>query len=919
LNARNNLKHSFAASNYHKILVPLVILAILAITIPIVQGELTCIAAFGSAGTGVGQFSVPSDLAIASNGNVFVTDYNNNHVDVFDSKGVALFKFGSIGANPGQFYQPSGIAADNSGSIYVTSAYYNIQAFNTAGQCTLQVGNRGTGNGQFYRPYGIAVDDAKIYVTDTQLFRVQVFDKEGHFQFTFGSKGYDDGQFQMPVAIDVDNTGRIYVLDASRCLVQVFDTTGAFLYKFGSQGSGDNQFYNPGGLAIDDAGNIYISNTGYARVHVFDASGNFLYKFGSYGTALGQFQRPYGLEVASNGDIYVPDGLLQRVQIFSSNAQVDTTAPQSTIALNPGAPNGNNGWYTTPVTVQIIAADNTDGTGVASITYTIDNSAPVTIAAATASFTINTEGTHTVSYYATDNSQNKETTRTSTMKIDFTVPTITATKTPSANAQGWNNGDVTVTFTVSDDVSGVVSVPANQVISTDGTGQYVIGTVVDVAGNAATLTVGDINIDKTAPTTIYNLIGDSDSDGWYTSNVQVALTASDALSGAKSTFFSEDGINWIPYHNPLTINREGTTTIYYYSTDNAGNVEPTQSFVVNIAYTVTFTQTGLPAGTQWCVIFDSTTQVSTANSITFKAKSGNYNYVICEAAASPNTRYIPTQTSGTLNVPTQQTLDATFKTQYFVKVQANPTESATITPISGWYDSGASITLSATPNNGYMFYSWTSNTPAITIVSDNTAQTTATINGAGTITATVPCIVDGTKHITLTGDNNVVIITGGNNKIDASKATATTIIKTGAGNNEVKLGEGNNVFISTADGNDKITTGNGDNTITVNADGNLIITTGNGNDKITITGKGNHQIDAKDGDNQITVSDGNNQITTGKGNDVIIAGNGNNQIKTGAGNDQITVGDGNNNIDGGAGIDTVFVGTGKNKITNCEN
>ncbi len=979
-----------------KILAVIATLAILVISLPVAQAELTCVAAFGSSGTGVGQFNVAVDLAIANNGNVFVVDYNNNHVDVFDSTGTALFKFGTWGANPGQFYQPSGIAADNSGHVYVTSAYYNFQGFNTQGQCILQAGSYGTGDGQFRRPYGIAVDDERIYVTDSQLFRVQVFDKSGDFLFKFGSRGYADGQFQHPNAIDVDNNGQIYVLDASRCLVQVFDSTGGFLYKFGSQGSGDNQFYSPSGIAIDDSGNIYVSNHGYSRVQVYDSQGNFLYKFGSYGTAIGQFRSPRGLEVVSNGDIYVPDGVLNRVQKFSSNI-ADTTAPQSTITLNPGVPTGNNDWYTTPVAISITATDNTDGTGVATITYTVDNASPVTLSGATAAFTLSTEGIHTVSYYATDNSNNQEAAKTDSLKIDLTAPTITATKTPAANTDGWNNGDVTVTFTVSDAVSGLALIPADQVFSSEGAGQYVIGTAVDMAGNTATLTVGDvnidktapsitatpstlpnqngwynadvvvqfiasdalsgvvgdnskdiaitseginqqatwtatdlagntytctlqgINIDKTAPTTTYTIAGDADSDGWYTSNAELTLTASDATSGVSGTYYSQDGINWTPYQNPIAISSEGTTTISYYSTDNAGNAEPIQSIDVNIAYSVTFTQTGLPTGTEWSVTLDSATQSSTSNTITFKVKPGSYSYIISEIAASADTKYIPTQTTGTLNIPTQLTLNAAFQTQYYITVQANPTASATVSPVSGWYDAGASIAISATPNSGYVFYSWTSSTPAISFASVNTAQTTATINGAGTITATVPYIVDGNKHVTLTGDDNVLIVTGGNNKIDATQATSTTIIKTGVGNNKISLGEGNNVFISTADGNDHITTGNGDNTITVNAKGNLKIATGNGNDIITINGKGNNQINAGNGDNQVTVNDGNNQITTGKGNDVIVAGNGNNQIQTGAGNDQITVGDGNNKIDGGAGTDAVIVGSGKNKIVNCEN
>ena len=44
--------------------------------------------------------------------------------------------------------------------------------------------------------------------------------------------------------------------------------------------------------------------------------------------------------------------------------------------------------------------------------------------------------------------------------VDNDLPTITAAATPSANVNGWNNTDVTVTFTCDDATSGVASCPA---------------------------------------------------------------------------------------------------------------------------------------------------------------------------------------------------------------------------------------------------------------------------------------------------------------------------------------------------------------------------------------------------------------------------------------------------------------------------
>jgi large repetitive protein len=157
----------------------------------------------------------------------------------------------------------------------------------------------------------------------------------------------------------------------------------------------------------------------------------------------------------------------------------------------------------------------------------------MTVAGASASLVITAEGTTTITYFAHDNAGNAETSHTLVVRIDKTPPRITATRSPQANAHGWNNSDVAVSFLCSDDLSGLAagSPPSPVVIASEGAGQSASGNCSDVAGNSTSLTVSGINIDKTAPSIVATRDPAPNRYGWNNTDVTVTYRCADALSG----------------------------------------------------------------------------------------------------------------------------------------------------------------------------------------------------------------------------------------------------------------------------------------------------------------------------------------------------------------------------------------------------
>jgi PKD repeat protein/glucose/arabinose dehydrogenase/type 1 glutamine amidotransferase len=102
----------------------------------------------------------------------------------------------------------------------------------------------------------------------------------------------------------------------------------------------------------------------------------------------------------------------------------DVTPPTTTATTDPADPNGENGWFTSPVEVTLEASDNEGGSGVESTEYAIDGGA---FQAYTEPFTVEGDGQHEVEYRSTDAEGNVEATKSLDLKIDSTPPETEAT------------------------------------------------------------------------------------------------------------------------------------------------------------------------------------------------------------------------------------------------------------------------------------------------------------------------------------------------------------------------------------------------------------------------------------------------------------------------------------------------------------
>ena len=167
-------------------------------------------------------FNEPNDIAVAPNGDVFVAQGHtpgmngDPRVLKFDKTGKFIKSWGGKGKEPGKFDVAHGLALDAKGQLWVTDREnQRIQVFDQDGKYIKELKYAGL-------PCSLEIGAQNIYMVNGFAGQLLKLDLEGKVLSATGKPGRGLGEFGEAHVIAVSPKGEIYVADSVNSAVQKF-------------------------------------------------------------------------------------------------------------------------------------------------------------------------------------------------------------------------------------------------------------------------------------------------------------------------------------------------------------------------------------------------------------------------------------------------------------------------------------------------------------------------------------------------------------------------------------------------------------------------------------------------------------------------------------------------------------------------
>ncbi|MEW5702004.1 MAG: NHL repeat-containing protein [Candidatus Zixiibacteriota bacterium] len=223
--------------------------------------------------TGQRQQGEPNSLAVAADGEIFITDFFSNRVDVLNIRGESVGQIDVLGLLGWDqtTCRPEKVALHGSDWLYVsiTGTRSGIARCRTDGsECTLFV-DATAEKIDCITAIGVA-PDGRVAVADYRGNpAVRIYDAAGALALGFGGHDTDPGDLSFPTAVLFAADGTFWVVDALRQVVKHYAASGEFTEYIGGFGAGPGNLRYPSAVTGNGVSQLFVAERVGRRVQEY--------------------------------------------------------------------------------------------------------------------------------------------------------------------------------------------------------------------------------------------------------------------------------------------------------------------------------------------------------------------------------------------------------------------------------------------------------------------------------------------------------------------------------------------------------------------------------------------------------------------------------------------------------------------------
>jgi tripartite motif-containing protein 71 len=250
----------------------------------------------------------PRGVAIDRNGNLYVADTGNGRVVKFDASGREVTTFGKQGSGPGEFSLVSRVAVSGQGNLLALDSETGwVHVFAPDGKVIRRLGGS---DARLYHPSGMAVmADGTVVIADTGGDRIVFLNADG-LQQSEPIKAPDGHKLSQPTDVSADPAGQLHIYQPA-----TGPDSPPLLFHLTADRKLKNIWHGPPAPSTSDSprfafgpnSSLYATSPQSNRVIAYAEDGRTYHPIRLEGSDSAPFQHLGGIAVDSAGRLYVTD------------------------------------------------------------------------------------------------------------------------------------------------------------------------------------------------------------------------------------------------------------------------------------------------------------------------------------------------------------------------------------------------------------------------------------------------------------------------------------------------------------------------------------------------------------------------------------------------------------------------------------